>query len=396
MVSNVIVHHPDTPLPLRREQGAGPTPIIIMGVSVVTPTHGRVGLVGRMLETLIEARAEASVAAEVLIVDSSAGVEAEAIRAACERAGAVYVRHEENNVRRKRNLGVERAQYPVVLFVDSDCEASPGLIDEHARAYAEGVGGVVGVTRFVGEKSWVWGLIEKTSVLDSFSRAEGAESVPWGPTCNISYRRDVLQSVGLFDTSFPFRLGGDDVDLGLRVTDSGHPIKCNPQAEVFHTRETWSSLPLISRRLFRWGRMHYHLMLKHPQRRIDDFPKTPGLFLLLSLAALLPASAQMRPSLMLLPMTWLVASLALETVMSCWLAGRWRDFGRVAGARVLGLVFETGALLEGLRNLSVAPFYKEIYYAKPSPRSPGRSQRVIQLWAGVLSLVALLPLCLWL
>lgn len=377
-------------------RGAHAVPTGVLGVSVVTPTHGRVELVGRMLGSLAEARARASVAAEVVIVDSSEGEEAEAIRGACEGAGAVYVRHEENNVRRKRNLGVERARYPVVLFVDSDCEASPGLIEEHARGYAEEVGGVVGVTRFVGKKSWVWGLIERTSVLDSFSRAEGTESAPWGPTCNISYRREVLQSVGLFDTSFPFRLGGDDVDLGLRVTDSGHPIKCNPRAEVFHTRDTWSSLPLISRRLFRWGRMHYHLMLKHPQRRIDDFPKTPGVFLLLTLSMLLPVSAQMRPSLMLLPVIWLAASLALETVTSCWLAGRWSDCGRLVGARMLGLIFETGTLLEGLKNLSVEPLYKEIYYAQPSPRSPGRSRRVIQLWACVLSLIALLPLCIWL
>jgi hypothetical protein len=109
--------------------------------------------------------------------------------------------------------------------------------------------------------------------------------------------------------------------------------------------------------------MHHHLMRKHQQRIIHDFPKTPGIFLLLKLAVLLPVSAQLRPGLMLLPVLWLTVALVLETIMACGLAGRWRDFGRFAGARLLGLAFETGTLLEGLKNLSVAPFYKEIYYA---------------------------------
>lgn len=382
---------------LNQEQSITPALDKEAGVSVVTPTHGRDALLLGLLASLQTARGNTSLPTEVLIVDSSPQAEAAVICKACERFEARYIQHPVNNVRQKRNHGIEEARYPVVLFIDSDCEASPHLIDEHARAYADGVGGVVGLTRFVGETSWVWRLIEKTSVLDSFSYAGRMETAPWGPTCNISYRKKALEAVGKFDTSFPFRLGGDDVDLGLRVTDSGYTIKCNPQAVVEHTRDTWSRITLIGRRLFRWGRMHYHLMQKHPRRIIFDFPKSPGIFLLLFFALLPVAIARPRPGVLVLPVLWLIASLLIETLLMCRLMGKnWRDFAYFIGARVLGLTFETGTLLEALKHGSIQTLYKEIYYTQPSTNSPGRNRRIVQLWASILALLVLIPLCSWL
>ena len=384
-------------LTTKQEKSVAPALDGVTGVSVVTPTHGRDILLVRLLTSLQEARRNTSVPTEVLIVDSSAEAEATIIRQACAQFDAHYIPHPFNNVRQKRNLGIERARYPVVLYIDSDCAASSQLIDEHARAYADGVGGVIGLTRFVGNESWVWRVIEKTSVLGSFSYAREMEAAPWGPTCNISYRKKILEEVGKFDTSFPFRLGGDDVDLGLRVTDSGHTIKCNPGAVVEHTRDTWSRVTLIGRRLFRWGRTHYHLMCKHQGRIIYDFPKVSGLFLLLLVVVAISAAAQLRPGLLFLPLLWLAVTLLTETFLVCRLPGQTlRDFGYVAGARLLGLTFETGTLLEGLKNGSILPFYKEIYYAQPSPHSAGRGRRIAQLWASVFALLALMPVALWL
>lgn len=369
------------------------TCITARGLSVVTPTHGRRDLVAALLESLQVAQAAAGVESEVLIIDSSGGEDAFSIQKACAQFGAQYIPHSVNNVRQKRNLGIRTARFPVVLFVDSDCIASPDLLMEHARSHGPGVGGVIGVTRFAGKASRIWRVIERTSTLDSFSYAERMETAPWGPTCNISYRKDVLEQVGGFDESFPFRLGGDDVDLGLRVTDAGHPIRCNPKALVEHTRETWSSVTLIGRRLFRWGRMHYHLMNKHPGRLLFDFPKTVGLFVVLVIALGATATLQKRPVLLLLPFVWLALDLSLEAVLlSRMTRDRLRDAGAFLGARLLGLTFELGTVVEGMRHGSLRPFCQEIHYAPPSPRSTGRDRRVVQVWAALLALVILLPI----
>jgi glycosyltransferase involved in cell wall biosynthesis len=367
------------------------------GISVVTPTHGRGSLVRALLESLQIARFATSMPSEVLIIDSSKDNEGNDIRTACDQFGASYMHHPINNVRQKRNLGIQAAQFPIILFVDSDCRALPGLIVEHVAAYGDGTGGVIGLTRFVGPDTWVWRLIERTSVLDAFAYAKRMEVAPWGPTCNISYRKQVLDEIGQFDTSFPFRLGGDDVDLGLRVTDSGYRIKCNPQAVVEHTRETWSKVGLIARRLFRWGRMHFHMMRKHTGRIIYDFPTVSGIFFLLLILMAISALATRHAALILAPFIWLVMELLIETALLCRSSEQnWRAFPYSLGAKLLGSIFETGTLVEGLRHGSVMPFYKEIYYTQPSPNSPGRNRRIIQIWASTLALIILTVLSYWL
>jgi len=101
-------------------------------------------------------------------------------------------------------------QYPVVLYVDSDCAVDVNLLTEHARLYGPGdgrrLGGVVGLTRFVGGELGVAGDPGDIHA-GAFSYHDITTVVPWGPTCNMSYQRRVVEEVGLFDTSFPFALG---------------------------------------------------------------------------------------------------------------------------------------------------------------------------------------------
>ena len=233
------------------------------GITVITPTHGRVDLVAQLLISLHAARQAYSGPAEVLIVDSSPANESEKIQRACSEHDAIC-HCMPNNVRQKRNWGIQNAKYPIILFIDSDCVADVNLLVEHARLYSSNtipdLGGVVGLTRFVGKENWVWQIIRRSSTLDAFSYPERYQVVPWGPTCNISYRRYVLEKVGLFDTTFPFILGGDDTDLGLRVTDSGYRIMTSAHAIVEHEKRTWTRIYDIAQRRYRWGRMHYYLM----------------------------------------------------------------------------------------------------------------------------------------
>jgi GT2 family glycosyltransferase len=55
-------------------------------------------------------------------------------------------------------------------------------------------------------------------------------------TCNMSYRRDVLERVGGFDEDFRYPWG-EDTDLAWRAIDSGCGVVFNSLAEVFH--EVW-------------------------------------------------------------------------------------------------------------------------------------------------------------
>jgi len=353
-------------------------------ICVVIPTHGRYHLLIPLFESLQAAREHFQRPVEVFIIDSSPQMTAERIEAICAEFNAHYIRHR-NNVREKRNLGIELAQAPVILFVDSDCVFTPDLLLEHHQLYSDdSIASVVGLTRFVGKSSRIWRVIAKTSFLDAFSYAERLEFAPWGPTCNISYRKDVLESVGKFDTTFPFRLGGDDTDLGLRVTAAGYKIKCNSRAVMEHTRETWNGIGLIGRRVFRWGRMHFYMMRKHPHRMHTNPPTVPGIFLLLALLFAPLGLVGQSAIWAVIPLVWLFLDLILESLLISYKQGKQpMEFFYTLGSRILALIFQIGTVLEGIKNRSLAPLCKDASYCPPSPQ--GHSRGIAQIWAMVLA-----------
>lgn len=62
---------------------------------------------------------------------------------------------------RKRNVGAREAKYDIVLFLDSDCIATPNLLNEHYKMYTDDhVGAVAGLLEFVGEDTWFGNLLK--------------------------------------------------------------------------------------------------------------------------------------------------------------------------------------------------------------------------------------------
>jgi glycosyltransferase involved in cell wall biosynthesis len=257
--------------------------------SVVVATHGRASLVERLLETLAKSRAHLSTGSdlEILVVDSSDRANRLAIESACDRFGATLLGGDPS-VRRKRNLGARSARGDWLLFIDSDCETSPALFEAYRRATASDptIAVAAGPTVFREAETPFTRRISRSSLLGPFHRPAGpSKELPWATTSNLLVRRAAFESVGGFREDFPFRLGGDDTDLCLRLRDAGHLVIGVPEAIVFHSWRTWSRPLSVVRRSFRWGWMHAVLLAKHPAYRRIDAPGLPVHFLLLLLLA---------------------------------------------------------------------------------------------------------------
>ena len=166
-----------------------------LNLSIVIPTNGRTNLVERLLQSLVPERQSYPYGeTEVLIVNSGKAEDATRIEELCETYQAIFIPGE-NSVRKKRNLGIEKAQYEVVLFLDSDVAAEEGLLRYHAEGFLnateKNLGGVFGLTRFVGRKTWWWKVVEQTTYLDSFSFAERFPYKSWTIGNNVSFYRRV-------------------------------------------------------------------------------------------------------------------------------------------------------------------------------------------------------------
>lgn len=362
------------------------------GISVVIPTEGRTELTAGLLRDLRAARESFALPSEVLVVDSSHDAEREVILRAAAETGARYLSGP-LGVRRKRNLGVSEARYSVILFLDSDCRPAPDLLTRHSRSYETGSGpspgGVLGRTLFDGPQTPAWHLVQSSSLVAHFSRASRSPSAPWGPTANISFRREVLDEVGLFDTGFPFKLGGDDLDLSYRVVKAGYRLACDPEAVVYHTRSTWSTLGSVLRRALRWGRMEYYLYRKHPSAR---FPAPPNFWgWALSVWALFGLQGVLAQTLDFAAwgLLWIPLALILYSAFEAadGTAGtRLRGFWTSLGAAVPELTYQSGASFEFARHGDPRFLWSRAWFDPDAPRTNWPSE-ARNYWSNLISLL---------
>lgn len=288
----------------------------ILNISIVIPTNGRVSLVERLLKSLVPERNSYKYGkTEIIVVNSGNNEDSEQIKKLCKDYDAQFFEGE-NSVRKKRNLGIKKASYEVILFLDSDVAAEPGLLNLHAAKYLnsdeKNLGGVFGLTKFVGEKRWWWKVVEQTTYLDSFSFAERFPYNSWTIGNNVSFYKSVLFEVGLFEENFPYPLGGDDLDLTYRITKTGYLIKSCPEAVTLHSTETWNHFKAIYDRTRRWGSMEYYISKRHPEIFVNCIPKSCIMFLfMMILCSVIALCAQRITPLVFFDFWWILHYFAL-------------------------------------------------------------------------------------
>ena len=360
-----------------------------IAITVVTPVHGRTEMVARLLASLARAQERYAGAADVLLVDSSPPPAADSIAALAAAHGACVVRAP-NDVRLKRNLGVRHAGGDVVLFVDSDCVADPNLLAEHAAGHAVArapdgrpVAGVLGLVRTEGPETPAWRAAEAAGFCDSFAFAARWPQADWGPCANLSLRRDVLVALGGFREDWPGRLGGDDVELGLRVTGSGRAILCRPGAVVAHDRATWARWGAVGERARRWGAMDVHVRAAMAAARL--VPTGPGPAALLAVATALAAT---RAARLRRPRAMARAALAVPAALALAAPERGAAGARAGGA-ALRVVFDLGTLAEAIRIGRPGLAFVALH---PPDRPAARRRAMRRTAVATALLVALKPL----
>jgi GT2 family glycosyltransferase len=130
------------------------------------------------------------------------------------------------------------------------------------------------------------------------------------PTLNFAFRRAAFDVVGGFDESFQY---GSDVDFSWRLNDTGHRIRCVPDALIQHD---YGTPRRQRRRSYMYGKARVRLYRKHRSRRGQMFRNDPimivyPLFLLgLPLTLIFP----FYPLLLLIP-AWRNRSLGAVRVL---------------------------------------------------------------------------------
>jgi glycosyltransferase involved in cell wall biosynthesis len=344
------------------------------------------------LKSIEEAKKNTYYPIEVIVVDSSEKETKPVTEALCKKFQARYY-YAQIGVSEARNYGTKIAKFPIVFFVDSDCEVEWNLFNEHVKCYTDKqIGGCVGLTEFRGNKTWLWNIIEKMPFLQPFQWARWKSYVSWGPCTNISFRKEILEKANGFESvTGGTREGGEDVDIGYRINSLGHRISCNPNAKVYHTRETWAGLPKFIERTFRFGRAEYHLMKKHPENIFLDIPKNSLIFSFLLILFIYKVFINSSLLYIAIPFAWLLIAIFVQSLLSSrkhLIRGNWKDIAPICFAMLFDLVFEFGTVIECLRKRDLKLLPYKFVYTEDQQLSRWH-WGVIKMWSIITSLFAL-------
>jgi GT2 family glycosyltransferase len=156
-----------------------------------------------------------------------------------------------------RNVAWRRAKAPLIAFTDDDCEASPGWLKAILDAARRCPGVIIqGPTHPNPADAYKAGPFSRTmSILEATDEYQ---------TCNITYPREVLESVGGFDEEFT-EAYGEDADLGWRAAATGARMTYEPEAIVLHAIEDLGPLGFLQQA--RRGKSAALVFRRHPELR---------------------------------------------------------------------------------------------------------------------------------
>jgi GT2 family glycosyltransferase len=222
-------------------------------IAVVVPTRGRETRLAFALEALAEQSLDRD-AFEVLVVRDE-----DAPHPHADPPPGLSVRYltrpGSTGPAAKRNLGWRATEAPLVAFSDDDCRASSGWLEELLRAADDDSAFVQGRTEpDPDEIHLLHGLARSQSV---------AFASGWFETCNIAYRRSLLERLGGFDETLGF--GGEDTDLAYRAIEAGARPRFAAEALVWHAVIS-RTLRAALRDAIRWNRLPA-VIARHPALR---------------------------------------------------------------------------------------------------------------------------------
>jgi GT2 family glycosyltransferase len=211
-------------------------------LGVVIPTVARADLLRAALDRLSRQQPQSAGGRfEVVVGLDAAARDVDALRAAVDGRpyAARAVQAARPGASAARNAGWRATTAPIVLFLDDDVLALPGLVAAHLAAHAREPAAEVGV---LGHVRWArrprptafmrW--LDDGIQFDFRGLAPGADAGWWRLyTANASVKRTMLELVGGFDEEhFPF--GYEDTDLAARMADHGFRLRYERDALAEH------------------------------------------------------------------------------------------------------------------------------------------------------------------
>ncbi|MGH2992612.1 MAG: glycosyltransferase, partial [Solirubrobacterales bacterium] len=194
---------------------------------------------------------------EILVVDNAS---TDATPDILRGAPVTYLHEGWRGAARARNRGIAASQGEIVAFTDVDCLPATGWLRAVVAGFRdEGVGGVAGEILPFPPKTAAERYAARIRHL-SPQRYLRRPIFPFAVTANLAFRREVFDTVGLFDPESP--RGGESTDFCTRfLRETGLRLALAREAVVLHRHRTTGATFL--RQQWSYGRGHAYLYMKY-------------------------------------------------------------------------------------------------------------------------------------
>lgn len=249
-----------------------------MRFSVIICTHDRSDLFDLALQALVTRTTEKP--DEIVIVNAGRNRIDETVESyQSQNVELKLITSANQSLAANRNIGIRNCTGDIIAMTDDDGEVFPDWITRMKRAHrmhpeAGAVGGpVIGVN--------MDSIVGRVSDIVTFPSWCGPQYVRTLPGVNISYKRSVIQEVGMQDEALlDGFFSGEDVDYNWRVKKLGYEIYFDPAIKVWHHHRP--TLRGLLNQHYMYGRAYYLVRRKWPDmyciyphgfRRPKDFVK---------------------------------------------------------------------------------------------------------------------------
>ena len=215
-------------------------------ISIVICTRDRPEFLARCLGSVRQLQPAPT---EVLVVDNApTSNETKALVATM--PDVRYVLEPRAGLDYARNAGVTHSSGQIVAFLDDDVTVPTSWVQRIVKGFASGADAITGLVipteldseaQDIFEKHWGFnrGYLARDFNDEYFQKyiAEGVPAWEIGAGANMAFRRQVFETIGLFDVRLDVGAAGcsGDSEIWYRILANGGKCRYEPAAVVFHT-----------------------------------------------------------------------------------------------------------------------------------------------------------------